>query len=131
MGNSRTDERIKAVKVLYNYDLLKDLNQALDSVNTEEPIGEFGLSLIDGVNKSVEQIDELINKSLVDYSINRLSFVDRAIIRVATYEMINGLEKAIVINEAIKITNIYTNLDDNKAKAFNNRLLENIYNNIK
>ena len=37
----------------------------------------------------------------------------------------------IIINEAVNITKIYSNLDDDKAKAFNNRLLDNISKYIK
>jgi transcription termination factor NusB len=32
----------------------------------------------------------------------------------------------VAINEALEITKIYSNLDDDLAKKFNNRLLENI-----
>lgn len=131
MGNSRTDERIKAIKVLYNYDLLKDLNKAIETVNNENIINEFGMDLINNVLANLDKIDEIIKNNLVDYTINRLSYVDRAIIRVATYEMINGLAPAIAINEALEITKIYTNLDDNKAKSFNNRLLDKISKSLK
>ena len=67
----------------------------------------------------------------MDYSLNRLSYVDRAIVMIAVYEMMNGLIPAIAINEAIEITKEFSNLDDNKAKNFNNKLLDNIAKNLK
>ena len=76
---------------------------------------------------SLLEIDEIIGKSLVKYTIDRLSYVDRAIIRVATYEMLKTkTAKEVVINEALLITREYSNLDDDAQVKFNNRVLENI-----
>ena len=74
-----------------------------------------------------EKIDEIISNCLFNYTIKRLNVVDLEIIRVATFELLEKkIASAIIINEAIELTKIYTNLDDDKAKAFNNKLLDNI-----
>ena len=72
------------------------------------------------------RIDEVISSSLTNYSLDRLSYVDRAIIRVATYEMMNGLSPSIAINEALEITKVFSDCGDGKARAFNNKLLDTI-----
>lgn len=81
---------------------------------------------------NLESIDKVISDHIIGYTIDRLNYVDRAIIRNAVYElMFTELPYEIVINEAINLTKIYSNLDDDAAKRFNNRLLDNIRKAIK
>lgn len=112
-------ERKEAVNTLYRLDLL---NMTKSDVELEG----YTKEIVDGVLENIVNIDEIITSSLVNYTLDRLSYVDRAIIRVATFEMINGLDKKIAINEAIEITKELSNLDDNKQKAFNNSVLDKI-----
>ena len=64
----------------------------------------------------LDEIDHIIETNLYNYSLYRLSFLDRSIIRLATYELkYTDLAKQVVINEAIELTKIYTNLDDEKT----------------
>jgi N utilization substance protein B len=81
--------------------------------------------------KHLDEIDATITNSLVNYTIDRLSYVDRAIIRNAIYEMkYEMLPKNIVIDEALLITREYSNLENDAQVKFNNRLLDNIAKNI-
>lgn len=117
--SNRTNSRSEAVKRIYSYEISSDIKY--------DELDEFALFLVKGVIDRLEEIDEIISANLFNYTINRLNLVDLAIIRIATLELIEGkLEKQIIINEAIELTKIYTNLDDDKAKAFNNKLLDNI-----
>lgn len=116
---NRTKSRSKAVEKIYAYDMTgeMDFNEADD----------YAVELINGVINTKDEIDEIISKNLFNYTIKRLNLVDLAIIRVATYELMQKkLDKKVIINEAINLTKIYTNLDDDKARAFNNKLLDNI-----
>lgn len=116
---NRTKSRSKAVEKIYAYDMTgeMDFNEADD----------YAVELINGVINMKDEIDEIISKNLFNYTIKRLNLVDLAIIRVATYELLQKtLDKKVIINEAINLTKVYTNLDDDKAKAFNNKLLDNI-----
>ena len=116
---NRTKSRAKAVEVLYAYDISNDLNLT--------DLDDYATVLVTGVIKDLEKIDNIISENLFNYTINRLNMVDKAIIRVATYELLRKeLAKEVIINEAIELTKVYTNLDDDKAKAFNNKLLDNI-----
>ena len=116
---NRTKSRAKAVEVLYAYDISNDLNLT--------DLDDYATILVTGVIKDLDEIDNIISENLFNYTINRLNMVDKAIIRVATYELLRKeLAKEVIINEAIELTKVYTNLDDDKAKAFNNKLLDNI-----
>ena len=116
---NRTKSRSKAVEKLYTYELTGDV----DFNETDD----YAVELINGVVENKDKIDEIISKNLFNYTIKRLNLVDLAIIRIATFELLKkDLDKKVIINEALELTKVYTNLDDDKAKAFNNKLLDNI-----
>ena len=135
----RHNGRIIAVLTLYNMDLSKltptetlhALNDIIMLENEEEyPVeidGLYAHKVVEGVINNLNSIDAIIIKSLVKYTIDRLSYVDRALIRLATYEM-KYLEVApnIAINEALEITREYSSVDNDKQVKFNNKLLDNI-----
>lgn len=116
---NRTKSRSKAIEKLYSYEMTNEI----DFNETDD----YAVELINGVIENKDTIDEIITKNLFNYTIKRLNLVDLAIIRIATFELLQKkLDKKVIINEAINLTKIYTNLDDDKAKAFNNKLLDNI-----
>ena len=118
-NTSRMKSRRCAIEKLYSLEFNESLNY--------EGVDDFAKELIDGVINNKEKIDEIISNCLFNYTIKRLNVVDLEIIRVATFELLEKkIASAIIINEAIELTKIYTNLDDDKAKAFNNKLLDNI-----
>jgi len=101
------------VNSLYQYDLLKRIEEE------NEVLKDIILNL--------DEIDDIINDNLYNYHLSRLSFLDRAIIRVATYELrFTETPAAIIIDEAVNITKKYTDLDDEKQHKFNNKVLDNI-----
>ena len=119
-------------KKLFREEIIKLLYTS--NINTEININDFTNEVqkeyLD-VQKNLTEIDKLIENNLENWNINRLNYVDLAIIRYAVYELIYlSHPKEIVINEAVELTKKYSNLDDDKAKKFNNRLLQNIVDNI-
>ena len=80
--------------------------------------------------ESIKHVDEVIKNSLVNYKLNRLSYVDRAIIRMATAEMMMGTAVAVVINEALEIVKVYSDQGDGNAVRFINKVLDNVSKNI-
>ncbi|MCR4898939.1 MAG: transcription antitermination protein NusB, partial [Acholeplasmatales bacterium] len=83
------------------------------------------------INYNLLEIDELIKKNLHKYTMSRLNVVDREIIRIATYEMMKGLDPKIAINEALEITKDYSDEGNHKQVSFNNRVLNDISKEIK
>lgn len=141
----RHNSRIFAALTLYQNDLLdqpriKDLASDdkikcyadFKNINEEEISSydvdqEFYDQLIKLVNDNLATIDELIKSSLVKWSFNRLSFIDRAILRVAVAEMLFTITpKEIIINEALEITRDYSETDDYLTVKFNNKVLDTI-----
>lgn len=142
--------RIVIIRVLYSLDLNKhfefteeELEQhigyAIDPLNDVElplnlenyELTKNNLSFIKDSIKNIllnlNEIDNIIEKNLQKYTISRFNYVDRAIIRLATYELINKLAPSqVVINEALELTKEYSNLDDDLQVKFNNKVLDNI-----
>ncbi len=126
----KRDARINAMQLLYTCDFQKiDIDEA---ITTLEEIDELGLKLATYCYNNLNKIDEIISKTLERYTIDRLNLVDKAIIRLAVSEMLEGKEPIeVIINEALEITKVYTDLGDHKSVSFNNRLLDNISKKIK
>ena len=91
---------------------------------------DFVIDTVNYVCSNLEKVDGIIKNSLVKYTISRLSFVDRAIIRMATAEMMMGTAKAVVINEALEIVKVYSDQGDGSSVRFVNKVLDNISKNI-
>jgi N utilization substance protein B len=101
-----------------------------DMMNPEQDLESFDSEVIQAYkdfSQEIDAIDQIIKANLINWSIGRLNYVDLAIIRYAVYELTYlKLPKEIVMNEALELTKKFTNLDDDQARKFNNRLLQNI-----
>ena len=145
--------RVCAMKILFSldlnssYDELEDLSKKIEFVMDPDYSSDlvdneieafilennpFVQELVLGVKHNLDKIDQVIVESLKNWTINRLSYVDRAIIRLAVYELLEtNTPVNIVIDEAIEITKEYSNLEDDSQSKFTNRLLDDIKEKIK
>jgi len=125
---TRRQLRTELMNQLYQYDLYQSEGFPFIPSFEDETMETMYHSLME----VMKDIDQIIEKHLFDYSLYRLNFVDRAIIRLATYELkYTKTEKQIIINEAVELTKMYSNLDDEKQHKFTNRLLDNIAKTLK
>lgn len=85
----------------------------------------FASSLLQGVKDHQLEIDDLIQKFAVDWSITRMPVVDRNILRCAIYEFLwePAIPAAVTINEAIELAKRFT---DDEAQRFVNGILDHI-----
>ena len=58
--------------------------------------------LVDGVTSSLERVDALLGEHSEGWVVSRMSVVDRAILRTAVFELLDGIPAAIAINEAVE-----------------------------
>lgn len=128
MNENKRELRINIMNQLYQYDLYQSEGFEFNpSFDIEEELMMFQAIIV-----GIHEIDKMIETHLFDYSLYRLSYVDRAIIRLATYELLKTTTpKQVIINEAVELTKIYSNLDDEKQHKFTNRLLDTIAKAIK
>lgn len=117
---SRREQREEVIKRLYQMDMLSDYTET----ESEYPYVE---ELLDGVSENLYDIDDIIIENLTNWKINRLTFIDRSIMRCAVYELYYTQTPAeIVINEALNITRKYSDEGDDKTVKFMNKVLDNI-----
>ena len=123
MEKIKRESRIEAVSNLYLIDM--------GNFKKENIEDEFVLNIVNIYLEQQEKINNLISSSLTNYRLERLPFVTRSIIRLATIEMLNGLDPKIAINEALEIVKIYVDSGDKKDVRFVNKVLDNIKNNMR
>ncbi|MCD8510118.1 MAG: transcription antitermination factor NusB [Bacillus sp. (in: Bacteria)] len=127
---NRRVARIRAVQSLYQIEMTGvSPEEAINTViETEETQLDFLNSLVYGTVEHQTEIDKLLEGALKNWSLSRLSRVDRAILRMAAYEM--KWEKEIPvnvsINEAIDIAKGFTG--DEESGKFVNGVLSNLAN---
>jgi len=115
--------RDDVVKLLY----LSTMGGSYDRADYSETVN----ARLDVVLAELDNLDQIISNQLKNWTIDRLNYVDLAIVRYAVYEMkYMETPPEIAINEALELTKKYSNLDDDNAKSFNNRLLQNIKDNL-
>ncbi len=116
---SRTKERELMISALYA--------RSMSGTYDDELITDEMRRMVVQVEEKYPLLDEIITNHLENWTIDRLNYVDKIIIRFAVYEMkYTDTPYEIIIDEAIELTKKYTNLDDDKAKSFNNKLLDKI-----
>ena len=105
---ARSKARKRAVDVLYEADVrgrdrLELLRERVADGNP--PVPEHAVRLVEGVEEHASRIDELIGAHATNWSLDRLPDVDRAILRMATYELLwaDDVPDAVVIDEAVEL----------------------------
>ncbi|PKL01427.1 MAG: transcription antitermination factor NusB [Tenericutes bacterium HGW-Tenericutes-1] len=120
---SRTKEREIMITSLYA--------RSMSGNYEDETMTSEMRRMIVSIEEHFTELDEIIANHLENWTIDRLNYVDKMIIRFAVYEMkYTDTPFEVIINEAIELTKKYTNLDDDKAKSFNNKLLDKIKNSL-
>ncbi len=126
---NRSELREVIVKVLYqnyimentktDYDIKDLIKEQLEVEN------DFVNEVVNGVIDKQSSINEIANKYLVEWEIERLNKVDKAIISMAIYELLyTDTPSIVVINEAVEVSKKYS---DEKVTAMINGILDNIY----
>ena len=110
---TRHHARMAVVSLLYAYDLgngntSEHANEILEEKKIRNKQKDFALGLYDGVMENLEVCDKTIIENLKEWDFERLGSIERATLRLATYEILFGdLDSAVVINEAVEITKAF------------------------
>lgn len=86
---------------------------------------EFSENFLEGFIDKIKQVDDAITKHLKGWSIERLSKIDLAILRLACFEIIfmEDIPKKVSINEAVELAKKYT---EDESRKFINGVLDAI-----
>jgi N utilization substance protein B len=130
----RRDGREAAVQFLFSKDINNDISlDGYDSFfslcTAKEKAKVFAKELLVGILQNKESIDEKIEAHVDNFQLNRLSAIDRNVLRLAIFEMMHceDIPPAVCINEAIEISKRFGTED---SGSFVNGVLDKIKSNL-
>ncbi|MDQ1724940.1 MAG: transcription antitermination protein NusB [Frankiaceae bacterium] len=122
---ARSKARKRALDILFEAEqrglsalpLLRDRLPVADP-----PISEYAVSLIEGVVAHQARIDELLSSYAIDWTLDRMPPVDRAVLRIAVFELlwVDDVPDAVVVSEAVELA---TALSTDESPRFINGML--------
>lgn len=100
------------------YDIKDVIKESLEVEN------EFINTIVYGVEENIYKLDEIANKYLKDWTIDRLGKTDQAILRMSLYELLyTDTPDIVCINEAVELAKEYS---DDKVKNMINAVLDSV-----
>jgi N utilization substance protein B len=131
--SARTKARKRAVDALFAADLreehpavlLDETYKQVEDRQNQGPIFDYARTLIDGVVDHQGEIDTLLETYSEGWTLERMPNVDRAILRVAVWEIVynDEIPDAVAIDEAVDLAKEYST---DASGAFVNGLLTRI-----
>ena len=131
MGSNRHLGRIIAIQTLYEYDMrtqAKDPLATMDGIMMKNMVPydagvkdrPFIRELVEGVEQNMDKINEILTPLAPERPIKELSAIDRAILQLATYEVLwrqDQVPASVAINEAVELAKTFGG--DNSSKFIN------------
>ncbi len=130
MALSRRKARELALQILYQIELTQQpVNEVLlvffSHLYPQKNIEEFSRRLVYGVKEHQQEIDQIISKYSENWELERISVVDRNILRIGIFELLwcPDIPPKVGINEAIELGKKF---GTEKSAAFINGILDKI-----
>ena len=142
MKISRRDIRACIIQSLYEADFndvpieqdefIKIYNRITKHTNPELENNQFAITIIKGIVSHYDNINKIIEEVATNWSMDKIGILDRNILRLGIYEILNGktldVPGRVALNEAIELSKMFLN---ETAKNFINGVLGNVYNEVK
>ncbi len=138
MGKRRSSREL-ALQLLYQLDSLISSNSEKALIqeskkefwencgvnNVGRDIREYSDIIINGTLDNIEGIDKIIDKYSRNWSISRMSKIDRNTLRISVYESVylKDAPPAVTINEAVELAKKF---GDEGSSAFINGILDSV-----
>lgn len=120
--------RENALRMLFQWEMTKDPPEKVKesyrrTTTKEQPGVDLGEKLFDAVVARVEEIDKLLREHAQRWSLERMSAVDRNILRLGVCEFLtrSDLSAHIIIDEAVEVAKQYST---DQAAHFINGVLD-------
>lgn len=121
----RRKAREEAVAFLYQAEIRNELEkfseEGLSSFLEHQKIKdkeveEFIYKLVKGTIQNLSFIDKKISEHSINWSLKRMPYIDRNILRIAVYEMLflDDVPEVVAINEAIELAKRYSGRESPK-----------------
>lgn len=101
----------------------KELTEFISNFDTGKKILPYATLIIKGICKHIREIDDQLARHALNWRIERMSLVDRNVLRIAAYEIlyVGDVPARVAINEALEIAKRYSASD---SAAFINGILD-------
>lgn len=124
IGPGRREARERALELLYESEV-RELAAAELLQQLPLSPNAYAIAAIEGVESSRSEIDQLIDDHAEGWTIDRLPNVDRAILRLAVWELMcqPDVPSAVVMDEAVELAKEYST---ERSSSFVNGVLDAI-----
>jgi len=108
----RSRAREVVLQALYRVDLNPDDSEGPQDVEQfvssrlleNKELTEFALSLFNGVQRNLQELDEMLTARAANWSLGRMAATDRNVMRLAAYEILfTDTPGRVAINEAVEL----------------------------
>ncbi len=91
-----------------------DLPELIQIAN-QRVVQDYALSMVQTLNERAQEIDEILEASLVDWQLTRVAQIDRVILKIAVAEIrFLDVPERVAINEAVELAKRYSTEDGHK-----------------
>ena len=133
MGKRRKSREF-ALQVLYQLEITKQgalqaMVQLRENFSPEEGEDEFAKRIVLGVMEHRQEIDRLIEERSENWRLDRMTIIDRNILRIAIFELLycGDIPPKVTLNEAIDLGKRY---GSEESGSFINGILDRIQNEV-
>lgn len=120
----RISERLRMVEQPENFPEQLDVSKLRESKSEMHKLRNSAASLVGMVHEHCEEVDQVLVNVIENYSPERIDPVDRAILRLATCELMHTMTPSkVILNEAIEMAKRYGTSDSSR---FVNGVLDKI-----
>jgi transcription antitermination factor NusB len=130
MGKRRKAREL-TIQVLFNIDFSTDdpekiFDLVCSNFESSRSVWDFSKELVLGIHEKRDYIDGLIRNSSKNWRIERMSKVDRSILRLGVYELLylEDIPPKVSIDEAVELGKRY---GTDESGAFINGVLDNVF----
>ena len=116
--HARRRARENALAILYSSDIIESNAVAIVEEGrypaSDIHLSEYAEMLVEGVSEHLDEIDEKLVATSENWALDRMPVVDRAILRLAVYEMlyVDEVPVSVAINEAVELAKAYGGEDE-------------------
>ena len=118
--SARSKGRKRALDILYESDIkgVNPLWLVKERTTTTDEIASFASELVEGYGAQAAEIDALIDSHAKNWDLDRLASVDRNILRIAVFEIMNSESRSVptsvAIDEALELASTLSTDDSPK-----------------
>ena len=127
---ARKTARQVAMQLIYQYELggegvSSTIEESMDKPDLNADDMAYIQAMLDGTGEKQQELDELIGRYAVGWSLERIAKVDLSIPRLALYEMLycESIPQGVSINEAIELAHTFSTPE---AASFINGILGSV-----